>query len=259
LRHYNVRIAPRTFFAWLGRGPSRRALWDTTITEILAGYYEPDERGRRRPESLYGAVKMWAHLNRQGIPVARCTVERLMRGHGWAGVRRGRRVRTTITDPRAGRALDLVGRQFVATAPNQLLVADFTYVRIRSGFCYVAFVVDAYAGTIIGWDVIATADAAMVERALADALQARRRQGHPIGPGAIHHSDAGSQGGFQRSSQHLDHGGVLGWDGSRGRRRYRQCRWAVGGSGLRIGRYGRRCVHRGGRSPRVLCSVRSGV
>ena len=71
------------------------------ITEILAGYYEPDEQGRKRPESLYGSVKMWAHLNREGIAVAKCTVERLMRTHGWQGVRRLKRVRTTVSDPAA--------------------------------------------------------------------------------------------------------------------------------------------------------------
>ena len=76
------------------------------ITAILAGYYEPDEHGRRPPESLYGSLKMWAHLNRQGIAVARCTVERLMRANGWEGVRRVKKVRTTVADPAADRAPD---------------------------------------------------------------------------------------------------------------------------------------------------------
>ena len=193
LRVYDIRIAPRTFYAWLRRGPSKRALWETTVTEILAGFYEPDDHGRRRPESLYGAVKMWAHLNRLGIPVARCTVERLMRRHGWRGVVRGRKICTTIRSRAAGRAADLVDRCFGAAAPNQLLVADFTYVRVRSGFVYTAFVIDAFAGMIVGWDVTTTPNAAMVERALADGLDFRRRSGHPIGSGAVHHSDAGSQ------------------------------------------------------------------
>src|SRR5688500_18943763 len=87
---HHVRVAPRTYYAWRARGLSRRALWDTTIAELLAGYYHSDRSGRRRPESLYGAVKMWAHLNRQGVPVARCTVERLMRAHGWRGAGRRR-------------------------------------------------------------------------------------------------------------------------------------------------------------------------
>ena len=128
---HDVRVAPRTYYAWRGRGRSRRALWDTTITELLAGYYQPDDAGRRRPESLYGAVKMWAHLRRQGVPVARCTVQRLMRANGWQGVRRDRRVRTTISAP-TGRVADLVERRFHAEAPNQLFVADFTYVPLSA-------------------------------------------------------------------------------------------------------------------------------
>ncbi|BBZ81796.1 hypothetical protein MABM_17120 [Mycobacteroides abscessus] len=100
---------------------------------MLAGFYEPDEHGRRKPESLYGATKMWAHLQRQGIAVARCTVERLMRANGWRGVTRRKKVRTTVADPAAARAADLVKRQFRVPAPNVLLVADFTYVRLASG------------------------------------------------------------------------------------------------------------------------------
>ena len=93
---------------------------------MLAGFYEPDAHGRRAPESLYGAEKMWAHLQREGVPVARCTVERLMRANGWRGVTRRKKVRTTIADPSAERAPDLVDRQFRVAGPNVLLVADFT-------------------------------------------------------------------------------------------------------------------------------------
>ena len=85
LSEHGCRIAPRTFYAWVKRPLSSRALWDIVITEILAGYYEPDDQGRKRPESLYGSVKMWAHLNREGIIVAKCTVERLMRTAGRSG------------------------------------------------------------------------------------------------------------------------------------------------------------------------------
>ena len=145
---HGVQIAPRTYWAHRASAPSKRALWDTTITEILAGYYEPDADGKRPPESLYGSLKMWAHLQRQGIPVARRTVERIMRHNGWRGVTRARRVpRTTEPDPAAARAPDLVGRQWRVAAPNLLVVADFTYVPIDGrGFGYTAFVVDAYAG-----------------------------------------------------------------------------------------------------------------
>jgi putative transposase len=150
LTEHGCRIAPRTYYAWAKRAPSKRALWDTTVTGLLAGYYEPDEHRRRRPESLYGSLKMWAHLQRLGVPVARCTVERLMRANGWHGATRAKKVRTTITDPAATRAPDLVNRQFRVPAPNRLLVADFTYVRTLVGLCYTAFVIDAFAGLIVG-------------------------------------------------------------------------------------------------------------
>ena len=99
LAAHGIAIAPRTYWARRSRPPSQRALTDAALTEILAGIYEPDPDGRRPPECLYGSVKMWEHLNRQGIPVAKCTVERLMRANGWRGVTRGRTVRTTIPDP----------------------------------------------------------------------------------------------------------------------------------------------------------------
>ena len=123
---HGVQIAPRTYWAYRSAAPSKRALWDTTITEILAGIYEPDADGKRPPESLYGSLKMWAYLQREGIPVARCTVERIMRHNGWHGVTRARRgPRTTEADPAATRAPDLVNRQFRVSAPNLLVVADF--------------------------------------------------------------------------------------------------------------------------------------
>jgi putative transposase len=109
---------------------------------MLAGIFEPGRNGRRAPESLYGAVKAWGWLRRQGVTVARCTVERIMRASGWRGnTRRVRKIRTTIGDPAAGRFPDLVKRQFRAEAPGRLLVADFTCVPLASGgFGYVAFV-----------------------------------------------------------------------------------------------------------------------
>jgi putative transposase len=193
LTEHGVQVAPRTFYAWFSRAPSKRSLWDAAITEVLAGYYEPDQDGRRPPESLYGSVKMWAHLQRQGIPVAKSTVERLMRRHGWKGVRRQKSVRTTIADPAAERAPDLVDRQFRVPTPNVLVVADFTYVKLVTGtFVYVAFVIDAYAGTVIGWEAASAKQTRFVESAIRQAAALRARQGHRI-DGAIHHSDAGSQ------------------------------------------------------------------
>lgn len=193
LTEHGIQIAPRTFYAWVSRAPSKRALWDAAITEVLAGFYEPDEDGRRTPESLYGSVKMWAHLQRQGFPVAKSTVERLMRRHGWQGVRRQKSIRTTISDPAAERAPDLVDRQFRVPTPNALLVADFTYVKLVTGvFVYVAFVIDAYAGAIIGWEAASVKQTRFVESAIRQAAALRARQGHRL-DGAIHHSDAGSQ------------------------------------------------------------------
>jgi putative transposase len=174
-----------------------------TVTEILAGYYEPDSNGRRRPESLYGSLKMWAHLNRDGIEVARCTVERLMRANGWQGVTRAKKPRTTMSDPTHTRAPDLVDRQFKASEPNELAVADFTYVPMAGGwFAYTAFVVDAYADMIVGWECSTTKETALVESALRQAAAFRARQDTPLGGGTIHHSDAGSQLRFNRSLQH---------------------------------------------------------
>jgi putative transposase len=194
LTSHGCKIAPRTYYAWAGRAPSKRALWEVTITEIMAGYYEPDEHGRRAPESLYGSLKMWAHLRRQGIEVARCTVERIMRVNGWRGVTRTKRVRTTISDPAATRAPDLVGRRFGVEAPNVLFVADFTYVPMATGgHTYTAFVIDAYAGLIVGWECSTSKETAFVERAIRQAAAARSRTGNPLQGRTIHHSDAGSQ------------------------------------------------------------------
>lgn len=191
---HGVQIAPRTYWAHRAAAPSKRALWDTTITEILAGVYEPDEKGKRPPESLYGSLKMWAHLQRQGIPVARCTVERIMGAHGWRGVVRARTVRTTERDPTHHRAPDLVRRRFHASRPNELDVADFTYVPLDGGgFAYTAFVIDAFAGLIAGWECSLTKNTAFVERAIRQAAAYRARQGHRFTGNTIHHSDAGSQ------------------------------------------------------------------
>jgi putative transposase len=196
LSGHGVAISPRTYHARRSRPPSRRAVRDAWLTSLLAGMFEPGQDGRRRPESLYGAAKAWGHLRRQGITVARCTVERLMRANGWRGNLRGRRkVRTTVPDPGHARHPDLVNRDFRAHRPGQLLVADFTYVPLAGGgFGYVAFVIDAFAGTIAGWECSLSKATAFVQRAIAQAAQHLRRcAGGPVPGGAIHHSDAGSQ------------------------------------------------------------------
>jgi putative transposase len=189
-----ARSPRRTFYAWIKRPPSKRILSDLALTGVLAGYYEPDEHGKRRPECLYGSLKMWAHLNREGIQVAKCTVERLMKVNGWEGVRRVTKIRTTIADPTADRAPDLVKRQFRAPAPNRLIVADFTYVRMANGcFAYTAFAIDAFANRIVGWDCATSKHTSFVETTIRQAAALRARDGHTSTEQAIHHSDAGSQ------------------------------------------------------------------
>ena len=137
---------------------------------------------------VYGARKVCKQLKRESIKVARCTVERLMKELGLQGVRRGKRCRTTIPCPLADKPLDLVNRQFVADRPNQLWVADLTYVATWSGFVYVAFVIDVFSRYIVGWRALKSLRTDLVLDALEQALWAR---GKP--QGVIHHSDRGTQ------------------------------------------------------------------
>ncbi len=130
--------------------------------------------------------KVWRQLLREGIRVARCTVARLMAVMGLAGVLRGKKVRTTVSR-KAVSAGDRVNRQFVAERPDQLWVADFTYVSTWQGFVYVAFIIDVFAGCIVGWRVSSSMETTFVLDALEQALWARRPSG------TVHHSDKGSQ------------------------------------------------------------------
>jgi transposase InsO family protein len=162
---------------------------------------------------VYGADKVWHQLNREGIPVARCTVERLMRRKGLQGARRGKVVRTTVPDATAACPLDRVHRQFKADRPNQLWVSDFTYVSTWQGWLYVAFVIDVYARRIVGWRVSSTMRTDFVLDALEQALYARQPQrSEPL----IHHSDRGSQYVSIRYSERLAEAGIEPSVGSRG-------------------------------------------
>ncbi len=136
--------------------------------------------------SVYGIRKVWRQLLRDNISVARCTVTRLMKSMGLAGVRRGKKVRTTVSRKETA-AGDRVNRQFVAERPDQLWVADFNYVSTWQGFVYVAFIIDVFAGRIVGWRVSSSMETTFVLDALEQALWARRPAG------TIHHSDKGSQ------------------------------------------------------------------
>lgn len=159
---------------------------------------------------MYGADKVWRQLNREGVTVARCTVERLMRAQGLQGVRRGKRLRTTVADDAAVRPQDRVNRQFRADRPNQLWVSDFTYVSTWQGWLYVAFVIDVYARRIVGWRV---SKSMFVLDALEQALYARQ----PGNDGSLtHHSDRGSQYVSIRYSERLAEVGIEPSVGSRG-------------------------------------------
>ena len=148
---------------------------------------------------VYGADKVWHQMNREGVQVARCTIERLMKRLGLQGARRGNVIRTTVSDAAAPRPLDRVNRQFKADRPNQLWVSDFTYVSTWQGWQYVAFVIDVYARRIVGWRVSSSMRTDFVLDALEQALYDRQPDHNAL----IHHSDRGSQGGFNQSSQHL--------------------------------------------------------
>ncbi|WP_373281464.1 IS3 family transposase [Herbaspirillum rubrisubalbicans] len=162
---------------------------------------------------VYGADKVWRQLNREGVSIARCTVERLMRKQGLQGARRGKQLRTTRSDPKAACPLDRVNRQFKADRPNQLWVSDFTYVSTWQGWLYVAFVIDVFARRIVGWRVSNSMTTDFVLDALEQALYARQPEGNG---GLIHHSDRGSQYVGIRYSERLAEAGIAPSVGSRG-------------------------------------------
>jgi len=189
-------IAPSTYHARLAQRAdpakaSPRTRHDLVLMEQIRRVHEANF-------GVYGARKVWRQLAREGIAVARCTVERLMRQMGLRGAVRGKETRTTIADRAAPCPADKVNRQFRAPHPNALWVSDFTYVTTWQGFVYVAFIIDVFARRIVGWRVSRTAHADFVLDALEQALHDRR----PGKGGLIHHSDRGSQGEFKWSSQH---------------------------------------------------------
>jgi transposase InsO family protein len=187
------------------RCPPRRQRDAALLPEI--------ERVWRGNLQVYGADKVWKQLRREGIAVARCTVERLMRAQGWHGVIRGKAVRTTVPDAKAPCPLDRVNREFHAERPNQLWVSDFTYVSTWQGFVYVAFVIDVYARYIVGWRVSRSMHADFVLDALEQALYARKPQRDDA---LIHHSDRGSQYVSIRYSERLAEAGIEPSVGSKG-------------------------------------------
>lgn len=162
---------------------------------------------------VYGADKVWRQMKREGFEVARCTVERLMKCLGLAGVRRGKVVRTTLPDKAVPCPLDRVNRQFRADRPNQLWVSDFTYVSTWQGWLYVAFVIDVFARRIVGWRVSRSMRTDFVLDALEQALYARQPE---LSDALIHHSDRGSQYVSIRYTARLGEAGIEPSVGSRG-------------------------------------------
>jgi putative transposase len=177
-----LQVAPSTYYAAKSRPPSARQVRDEKLkAEILRVY--------RDNFGVYGARKVWRQLQREGVPVARCTVERLMRELGICGAVRGKTRRTTVADPSAQRAPDLVKRDFSAAAPNRLWVADFTYCSTWSGMVYTAFVVDVYSRRIVGWRTSTSMTTDLPLDALEMAIWSRNDRIDNL----VHHSDRGTQ------------------------------------------------------------------
>jgi transposase InsO family protein len=184
-----MQVAPSTYWLHAARQAQpalrpARAQRDDVLAEHI-------ERVWRDNMQVYGARKVWRQLQREGITVARCTVERLMRRQGLRGVVRGKVVRTTVADTTVSLPSDKVNRQFRAERPNQLWLSDFTYVPTWQGFVYVAFVIDVFARRIVGWRASSSMRTDFVLDALEQALYERRPTEDDR---LVHHSDRGSQG-----------------------------------------------------------------
>jgi putative transposase len=203
-----LRIAPSTYRAAKQRPPSARSLRDAELRPEILRVWEQNL-------SVYGADKVWDQLNKDGIRVARCTVERLMRDMGIHGCRRGRLwVRTTQGDEALKRPADLVERQFRAPAPNRLWVADLTYVKTHAGWVYVAFIVDVFSRMAVGWQASRSLRSDLAIDALEMAVHNRGRTDSL--EGLVHHSDRGVQYLSVRYSERLAANDIVASVGSKG-------------------------------------------
>jgi transposase InsO family protein len=195
-------IAPSTYYAHRARTmePAKRAdraKRDDKLRQDIQRVWDENQ-------AVYGAEKVWRQLRREKIDVARCTVERLMRDMGLRGAVRGRAFKvTTVADITAMRPPDLVDRKFSATRPNQLWVADITYVATWAGFAYIAFIIDVFSRRIVGWRVSSSLRSDLALDALEQALHAR-----PDANGVVHHSDRGTQYTSIRYTERLAAAGV---------------------------------------------------
>jgi putative transposase len=199
-------IAPSTYYASISRPPSARDLSDTELEKEIQRVYDANY-------GVYGVRKVWKQLAREGKPVARCTVARLMRKLGLRGVIRGKTWKTTKPDTSAQRPADLVDRQFTVAAPNRLWVADLTYVRTWAGMVYSAFVMDAFSRRVLGWQTSTTLRTDLALDALEMALWTRRKEDVTS---VVHHSDRGVQYLSIRYTERLAEAGAVTSVGSRG-------------------------------------------
>lgn len=206
-----LQVAPSGYrrYAACQRNPDLRSLRARRDDDLMPQI----QRVWQANMQVYGADKVWRQMNREGLEVARCTVERLMKRFGLAGARRGKVVRTTIPDKAVPCPLDRVNRQFRADRPNQLWVSDFTYVSTWQGWLYVAFVIDVFARRIVGWRVNRSMRTDFVLDALEQALYARQPE---LSDALIHHSDRGSQYVSIRYTERLGEAGIEPSVGSRG-------------------------------------------
>ena len=209
LTEHGCKIAPNTYWVAKKRPPSARSVRDEELkVEILRVWGDNLE--------VYGADKVWTQLNREGIRVARCTVERLMRELGLSGARRGRAYKvTTRFDERQHRPADLVERRFRADEPNRLWVADLTYVKTHAGWVYAAFIIDVFSRMVVGWQISESLRSDLAIDALEMAVWNRTRHGQVL-DGLIHHSDRGVQYLSIRYSERLDENDIVASVGSRG-------------------------------------------
>lgn len=238
-----LEVSRSGYYAWLKREPSKRTIRQERIEQKVVWFHgESDE--------VSGAPKILADLREDGEVISRKTVAKVMRRLGLRGVCPKRWRTTTVTDGTDVYPVDAVKRQWDTGGLNQVWVGDITYLRTWEGWLYLATVIDAHSRRVIGWAIDEHMRSDLVEDALRMAITLRDGLPETV----VFHTDRGTQGGFNRSSQHLDHGGVR-WDVGRSRRRRRR---VSGDSGRRIGRCGRRCVHQAGLSPLVRCSGSSG-
>jgi putative transposase len=203
-----AQIAPSTYYAVKTRPASARSRRDAELTAMIKQIHAANY-------GVYGARKIWHELHRHGVRVARCTVERLMREAGLRGLLRDKSPRTTRPAAETDRPRDLVKRDFTAGSPNQLWVADLTYVRTAVGWVYAAFVLDVFSRMIVGWQVATSLYTDLALDALKMAIWRRENQGADLG-GLVHHSDRGVQYRAIRYSQRLAEAGAVASVGSKG-------------------------------------------